>query len=105
MSRSQREKGKTGEREVANLISSYGYTARRDGRLDVDLVHNVPDVHFEVKRREQLRIREWWEQADFEAGSKEPILVFRQARKPWLAVVDFDFLLRLLKEVRPPQET
>ena len=98
MSRAEREKGKRGEREVAALLVAYGFDARRDGRLDVDLVHNVDDVHFEVKRCETLRIPEWWRQALGAAApdGREVVLAFRTSKTAWRAVVDLEFLLALL---------
>lgn len=96
MSAMSRRKGKTGELEVAKILTAWGFQAKRDGRLDVDLVHNVEGVHFEVKRRETLALPQWMRQAAAEAGEKEPVVVFRQNGQPWKACVDFDFLASLL---------
>lgn len=98
MSRREREKGKRGEREVAQKIVAHGFEARRDGRLDDDLVHNVRGVHFEVKRCETLRIPQWLRDAAEVAGERDPVLCFKRSREPFYAVVELDFLLELLAQ-------
>ena len=102
MSRAEREKGKRGEREVAKLLAAYGFEARRDGRLDDDLVHNVDGVHFEVKRRERIDIPRWFRET-FDVAArykKRPVVAFRSSRSPWLAVVELEYLVELLAERR-----
>ena len=99
MSRSQRIKGKVGEREFAKLLIEYGFDARRDGRLDDDLSHDVPGAHIEVKRRERLDIPAWLKQTEADAKGRDPILAFRTNGQPWRCVVDAKFLLALLAYV------
>jgi hypothetical protein len=97
MSRSEREKGKRGEREVARLLTLHGFEARRDGRLDDDLIHNIPNIHIEVKRRETLAIPKWWRETCGACPPDcKPVLAFRSSRSPWLAVVELDVLADLL---------
>jgi|SRR5215471_20679466 len=101
MSRAERDKGKRGEREVAQLLRYYGFEAHRDGRLDADLAHNVDAVHFEVKRCERLEIPKWWRSTQADAGAaREAVLCFRQSGGNWLAVAELTFLLELLAERR-----
>jgi len=100
VSKREREKGKRGEREVARLLGWHGFDARRDGRLDDDLAHDVEGVHFEVKRCESLRIPQWFRDAAEVAGEREAVLCYRRSGELWHAVVELDFLLELLAERR-----
>ena len=95
--RGARRKGADAEREFRDLLIGYGFQARRDGRLDSDLVHNVPGVYFEVKRRETLAIPKWIRQAEDESGALEPVVAYRTSRQPWRVVVSADEYLRLKK--------
>ena len=53
MGRSQQRKGTAGERELARILTGYGYDIQRGGSLSFgeipDLV-GLPGVHIEVKR-------------------------------------------------------
>lgn len=64
-----RNKGKTGEREVAALLRKYGYDAHRGqqfsgGNDSPDIVHSIPGLHIEVKRVEQFNLWAAIDQAD-----------------------------------------
>lgn len=98
MGRSSRVKGAVGEREVRDLLREAGFAARRDGRLDEDLVHDIDGWHLEVKRRETYRIDEWLEQTERDAGGRKPLLIFRKSRQPWRAVIRLEDLLPLLRD-------
>lgn len=101
MGKGSRDKGKRGEREVAEILRAEGFVAKRDGRLDVDLVHNVKSVHFEVKRREKLSLPTWHDQAAQDAShGEEPIVVYRRNGEPWRASVDFRWLANMLASQR-----
>lgn len=104
MSRMSRTKGKTGELEIVHMIQDAGWKqARRthDGReqaLRGDIANGPQTIHFEVKRTEKTQIWSWWEQAEHDhAETDTPVVVFRRSRSPWLAVIEFDELLALLK--------
>lgn len=90
-----RRKGSDGEREFRDVLRSYGFAAERDGRLEADLAHNVEGVHFEIKRREKYEIQSWLEQAERDAGSAVPCVVFRRSRQPWRVIVPASEYLRL----------
>jgi hypothetical protein len=96
MSRAQREKGKRGEREFAALLENHGFSARRDGRLDDDLAHDVDGYHFEVKRRETLALPAWHRQAEQDAGDRVAVVAYRRNAEPWRASLDAEQLVRLL---------
>ncbi len=90
-----RTKGRAGEQEVARIL-------REELRLDIrrnweaqsavsgqfDLI-GVPGWAIEVKRAKVLRLKEWWQQAALQAcGAKmRPVLIFRQDRCPWSAML------------------
>ncbi len=93
-----RRKGARGERELAGLITAAGFAARRDGRLDSDLDHTIPDVHLEVKRSERPRLLEWCEQAERDAGRQGVrtwAVAWRCNRRAWTVTLPLDEYLRL----------
>lgn len=108
MSRSEREKGRKGEAEVAAVFRAAGFVVRGlEGGGD-HLIAGVPEsglvLHSEVKRQETARPWAWWEQASSEAPpGSVPLVAFRRNRSPWLAIVDLEQLARLLADVRPEQ--
>lgn len=62
-----------------------------------DLV-GLPGVHVEVKRREQVRLSEWMQQA--EADSKRfrdgmPVVFHRRSREPWRVTMNLADFMRL----------
>lgn len=96
-----RNKGKRGEREAAAEI-------RRLFRTDADRgcqyagSHESPDirtaiacVHFEVKRTESLRLYHAMNQAIADAGENIPVILHKQNRQPWVAIVRLDDLPQL----------
>jgi Holliday junction resolvase len=99
-----RRKGAAAEREVRDLLRRAGYHASRDGQItdrfagpNEDLVHDVRDVHFEVKRRETLALPQWTRQAEDDARGRKAVVVYRRSQEPWRASLDFEYLLYLLK--------
>ena len=109
MGRFSRNKGKTGERELAHELSRvFGVTARRgvqfQGTSDSpDVIVDIPDLHIECKRTERFRLYEALEQAMKDAANKLPIVLHRQNKKPWVAVVRLDDLPRLTTILAPFQ--
>lgn len=99
-----RTKGKVGERELAKLLTSEGFTARRgvqyQGSPDSpDVVCEcLPGVHFEVKRCEALSVYRALEQARTDAKDKLPIVAHRRNDCDWVAILDMRDLLGLLRE-------
>lgn len=89
-----RRKGKVAEREVAAILTAYGFEARRDGRLADDLQHNIAGVHLEVKRREQLALPAWWRQTQRDAGDRIPVLLYRRSGEPWHAMMPAVYFVR-----------
>lgn len=105
MGKKQREKGKRGERELAELIREFGLEARRGvqfkgGAGSPDVVCEIEGVHIECKRTEALSLYEAMGQAEADAGFKIPVVFHRRSRKPWLAILHATELLALLKQIK-----
>lgn len=97
-----RNKGKVGERELARELSRVlGVSARRGvqfcgGPDSPDVVTDIPGVHIECKRTERFRLYEALEQASEDGGeSSIPVVMHRQNKKPWVAVIRLDDLPKL----------
>lgn len=91
-----RNKGKTGEREIAALVADLTgldvkrRVRQRDGDSDLE---GVPGWCIEVKRHAiatRASIRQWWTQACEQAARAGadclPVLLYRQDRDEWRAV-------------------
>jgi Holliday junction resolvase len=96
------QKGKAGEREFAAFLRSYGIEARRGqqfagGNDSPDVVHSIPDIHFEVKRTEKVKLWEWLEQAYRDAkGEEAPVIAWRRNQGRWIAILPMCELMVLL---------
>lgn len=94
MGKTSREKGKRGEREVANLLRSYGYDAHRGvqykGGKDSPDVVGLPYVHIEVKRTERLDLYGALAQSIADAGGDMPIVIHRKNDCQWVVIQPFD---------------
>lgn len=103
MSRSQRIKGASGEREVVHIIrDTLGIECHRnldqtrDGGADI----YIDPYRFEVKRRARIgNVYEWMQQAENACRPGEkPVVVFRADGCGWLAQVPLDLFLSLIRE-------
>lgn len=113
MSRSERDKGRNGEREVAAMYERLGFAVRGLEATGDHLIVVSPRLglvmHSEVKRQETARPWAWWEQASSEAPAGTfPVVHFRRNRSRWLAIVDAEKLAELLAAVGghpdPPEQ-
>lgn len=104
MSRSQREKGKRGERSAAEAIrTSLGIPARRgvqySGLGASDLAVEADGIHWEVKFVERESVRAWMRQAITDGGDNVPAVVHKKSREPWLLTLPleraYEFFIRL----------
>src|SRR4051794_13106410 len=97
MAKASRDKGVRGEREVVRLAGAFGLTAQRTaalqaagkripGAADVTIAE-LPGLHLEVKRDERLSVDRMVDQAEADAGDREPVVVYRRNGQPWRAVV------------------
>lgn len=105
MSRFERDKGARGEREVADMLRSFGLACDRtpnSGGLHVaGDVTGVEGYHVEVKRQETLRLPQWLRQAESEAPEGAvPVVVHRRSREGWYATLPLRDLARLLSEAQ-----
>lgn len=101
MGRSQRDKGKRGERELARVLSSYGYDCHRGqqnrGGGDSPDVVGLDGVHVECKRVEALNVEKAMEQArrDSEGSGNLPVVMHRKNGEPWKATCDLSTFMLL----------
>ena len=116
MTINSRAKGAIGERELAELLRSWGYAAQRGqqfkGSADSPDVAGVPGVHFEVKRTEKLQLYAAVDQARRDAAGKAiPVVAHRcngnkgaraSCKGDWLFVIGADDFRRLLALYSPP---
>ena len=99
-----RNKGKVGERELAHeLTRVLGVAARRGvqfhgGSDSPDVIADLPGIHIECKRTERFRLYEALDQAVEDAGANVPVVLHRQNRQPWVAVIRLDDLPTLIQK-------
>ncbi len=104
--RLSKEKGKTGELEVVHLLKQHGFEAERGqqyhGRGDApDVVHNMEGLFVEVKRTgKQTALWDAMEQAEDDMNEGDvPVVFHRKDGKKWLAILDADDFLNMMKEL------
>lgn len=106
MTINSKQKGKRGELEVAELLRSHGFEARRGqqfqgGPGSPDVVHSIPGVHIEVKRVETFNAYKALGQAVEDRNEWEtPVVFHRRKREPWVVVLFADDYLNLLNELK-----
>ena len=100
-----RNKGASGERELANVLKEHGYQARRGQQFcgsngDADVV-GLLGFHIECKRVERLDVTKAMHQSINDARDGEiPIVCHRKNREKWLVTISLDDFLELLKQRR-----
>ena len=105
MGKLSKEKGKRGEREVAELLREHGWNARRGqqftgGGDSPDVVSTLPGVHIEVKRTETLQLYPAMQQAADDAASGcMPTVWHRRSGKEWIVILTAQDFLRLMEKV------
>lgn len=94
-------KGKTGERELAKILSEYGYDCRRGqqykGGVDSPDVVGLPGVHIECKRVEKLNLDAAYEQAVKDAGEDIPAVFHRKNRQGWKVTLSLENFMRVYR--------
>lgn len=100
-----RQKGKVGEREWARVCRDEGYSARRGQQYSgssesPDVVSDdLPDIHFEVKRTEKLRLYDAVNQGKGDAREGQLVAVpHRRNRHDWVVIMPADDWFRLVRE-------
>jgi len=100
-----RRKGAAAEREFAKAVADVlGCEARRGQQFSgspdsPDVVTDIEELHFEVKRVEALSLYPAMEQAERDAGGKVPLVAHRRNGKPWVVVVRLDDLPKLAVQI------
>lgn len=109
MGRSQREKGKRGERELAGLLREYGYDCRRGQQYcgasgDADVV-GLSGIHIECKRVEKLNLLDAVSQAVRDAAKGLlPAVFHRKDRCEWLVTMRFVDWMELYRDAQAWRE-
>lgn len=95
-----RNKGASGERELARKLKEYGYEARRGQQYcgsngDADVV-GLPGIHIECKRVERLNLYDALAQSVADAKTDEKPTVFhRKNNCGWLVTMRFEDFMEL----------
>ena len=110
MTINSRNKGASGERELANLLKSYGYKTWRGQQYsgangDAD-VEGLMDIWIEVKRVEKLNIDKAMEQADRDSKTVGiiPAVFHRKNRKPWKVTMYLEDWMKLYQGFEKSKE-
>lgn len=103
--RMSRNKGKTGERELAHKLNEmFGTECRRGQQYcgaagDADVV-GLPGIHAECKRTESLALWKSLEQAESDAKDGDvPIVCHRPNKRRWIVVLYLDDLPELAERI------
>lgn len=104
MGKSSQRKGRDGERELRDVLQSYGYQVECGEPVSFGIVPDLvglPGIHIECKRVEKLNIPEAMRQAvrdseKFRDGM--PALFHRRNRQPWLVTMRLDDWMKVYTE-------
>lgn len=105
MGRSQRQKGKRGERLASKAVSAaLGVRARRGvqykgGADSADIEVDIPGVHWEVKFVERESVRAWMVQARDECGGQVPVVLHKRSREEWLVTLPLERLYEFVQRL------
>lgn len=103
MGKTEREKGKRFERQIANFFKDYGYKTRRGQQYtgihgDADVI-GLPYIHIECKAVERLNIEEAMQQSRRDAREGEkPVVIHKRNGKPVLVTMDLTDWVELFIE-------
>jgi len=112
---SAKQKGSAGEREAAKLLQEwsglYNLTFQRNleqtraGGSDLYCVEHDLGLEIEVKRQEAENVRLWWAQVKrvAEKTGRQPLLMYRQNRRPWKFVTEVDVAMQFGETWRLPR--
>ncbi len=103
MSKSERNKGARGERELCRILNDELGTSvkrnlsqTREGGCDIVLGR----FNLEVKRRKGISVHQWMEQAinSCDDAKQTPVVICRGDGKPWLAVMLLEDWIRVARD-------
>lgn len=104
-----REKGAQAERELSNILKTYGYDTHRGQQYsgingDADVI-GVPGIHIECKRVEAFRDEVSLQQAERDARKGEiPIVHYRRSREKWKVCMRMDLFYLMWSELTDLQK-
>lgn len=105
-----KQKGASGERELAKLLRSQGYEDARRGVQyngmygDADIV-GVKGLHIECKRAEAVRDEVFLQQAERDSRAGDvPIVMYRRNGEQWKALLRQDFFMAIWSELSDSQK-
>ena len=110
MGKHSQAKGANGERELASLLSDYGYNVKRGGSLSYGTVPDLiglPGIHIEVKRVERLNVSEAMKQSERDSlrfNDGVPALFHRKNRESWLVTMRFEDWMKIYRRSRWEEE-
>lgn len=105
-----KQKGASGERELANLLKQQGYPeARRsvqyNGMLGGADVVGVKGLHIECKRAQAVRDELYIQQAERDSKAGDiPIVMYRRNGEQWKALLRQDFFMAIWSELTESQK-
>ena len=99
-----KEKGKRFERAVASRLRDEGYEARRSAQYcgntgDAADVVGLPGIHIEAKHQEQMRLYDWYEQAERDAQKSGdiPVVIHKKNNAEILVTMNFKSFIQLYR--------
>lgn len=104
--RKSRRKGKTGELELARLLTAQGWPCSRTAQCRGNTgqaadVEGLPHIHVEVKRTEALRLYDALVQAKHDAAMAGkgdlPAVFHRKNGEPWVVIMDLEDWLEIYR--------
>ena len=98
-----KRKGSAGERELAHVLSEYGYECRRTQQYcgntgDASDVVGLDYIHIECKRVENLNINKAMAQARRDAKNGFPAVFHRRNRDTWKVTMDLEDWMEIYNE-------
>lgn len=105
MGKRERDRGARGERMLRDLLRARGWPAERGqqragGGDSPDVKGGPPGFHFEVKFTERFQALAAYRQALEDASTAQPpnrpVVAWKRARGPWMALLSLDDLLDLI---------
>lgn len=107
--KSPKNKGSRHERDVAEILRFYGFTAQRtpmSGAIENfkgDITTNAP-LFIECKNTEKTHFLEWYKKAEDQSGSHPPVIVWTCNRNDIYAFLKFsDFMDLITHAIKPPK--
>lgn len=97
-----RDKGKRGERMLAEFFRNHGYGEakrgqQRSGLEQADVVGGPDGWHVECKWVERLNVWDAMKQAERDAKGLTPVVAMKRNKSDWLAVVPLKQFVRMVQ--------